>query len=77
LSLTRRSSSRATATSSTRQATRRTGAYRGDALSAGGAILADMTPLAFYVDDNRLHFHERQPEPWSQLVYRRARAGAR
>jgi hypothetical protein len=48
--------------------------YRGDAFSPSGAVVADMTPLAFYVDADGVHVLERCPDTWSELTYQRERA---
>lgn len=51
-------------------------AYRGDAFSPGGMIVADQTPLYFFVTDD-VHVLEKQSEPWSAIVYQRERRAAR
>jgi hypothetical protein len=50
--------------------------YRGDALSPGAVAVADMTPLVFFVEGNRLVFLERQSESWSEILYQRERRAA-
>jgi hypothetical protein len=51
--------------------------YRGDAFSPAGALISDMTPLAFIVHDGDVVMLERQSQRWSELVCQRARAGTR
>lgn len=52
--------------------------YRGDAFSPAGEVVADMTPLRFYVDGDHVIVLEKQPNSWSELTYQRERAaGAR
>jgi hypothetical protein len=50
--------------------------YRGDAFTRAGQVLSDQAPLYFTVKDDVLVL-EKQPESWSQLIYRRERARAR
>jgi hypothetical protein len=51
--------------------------YRGDAFSRAGEVVSDMTPLRFVVRDGDVLMLERLPQTWSEIVYQRARAGAR
>jgi hypothetical protein len=52
--------------------------YGGDAFSRSGQIIADWSPLHFYVTPDRdVVVLERLPRTWSQMVYERERAAAR
>ncbi len=52
-------------------------AYPGDAFSPGAMVVADQEPLTFYVASGDVFVLEKQPEMWSEILYRRERAGAR
>ncbi len=51
--------------------------YAGDALSPSAEVVADMSPLAFFVQDGDVVILEQCPETWTELTYQRARTGAR
>jgi hypothetical protein len=49
--------------------------YRGDAFAPSGAVLSDQTPLYFYAGaDGEPVMLEKQPQPWTEIVYRMQRA---
>ncbi len=51
--------------------------YAGDALSPSAEVVADMTALAFFVQDGDVMILEQCPSSWTEITYQRARAGAR
>ncbi len=50
--------------------------YGGDAFSPSGAIVADMTPLFFFVAGDDVHVLAKEPRTWSEITYERERRGA-
>lgn len=51
--------------------------YKGDAFSRSATIVADQSPLAFFVAGDDVVVLERAPRRWSEILYERERAGAR
>lgn len=52
-------------------------AYGGDAFSPSGMIVADMTPLFFFVADDDVHVLAKEPRTWTEITYSATRGSAR